>query len=447
MGTERKSSLTEKIITCIFYSAMILFFVAFNFRDNPGGWQLQYLPNLNGDQINDVIFLDSLTGFFITSNNSNIAYIYKTTDSGNNWLIKKTNIYPFQRIFFCNSTTGYCSSWDTLYKTTNGGDNWNPISISAGFWITDMHVLNKDTIWAVDNNGLEGGVFRTTNGGLKWLQQYYLFNQNPDKIYMVNKNLGFMRRGFTNSLKRTTDGGFNWTPISEDTTFYDMYFIDSLTGWKAGLNVKKTTDGGLTWTWQTLPQLNFNDVIKKFSFMNNDTIFGVGGAIHFLSAYRGIVYKTTNGGINWGYQIPDTSFGISGSFWFVNFVDKMKGWAFCPNFNKNIFTLTGGSDTTLYTNIKEQITNVVSDYILYQNFPNPFNATSNIKYKIEKTANVKLIVFDITGKEIKTLINKKQSSGNYEIKFDGGNLSSGVYFYTLFVDGVRVDTKKMVLLK
>jgi hypothetical protein len=72
---------------------------------------------------------------------------------------------------------------------------------------------------------------------------------------------------------------------------------------------------------------------------------------------------------------------------------------------------------------------------------------SNIKYKIEKTSDIKIIIFDITGKEIETLINKKQPSGNYEVKFNGENLSSGIYFYSLFVNNDKVDTKKMILIK
>jgi photosystem II stability/assembly factor-like uncharacterized protein len=455
MEKDRKSKLAEKFTTLLFYTSLLIFFVAFNFRDNPGGWQLQNITNFKGQSISDVIFLDSLTGIFVT--NDNIAYdtgyIFKTTNGGNNWTIKLVHPGGFNRISFIDSLVGYaCGGTNTgtsqFYKTTNRGENWSLTNApSTNFW-NDMYILNKDTMWLVDRDGLLGGVFRSTNGGLNWIQQFYQFNQNPDKIYMVNKNLGFIGRDYNGYFGRTTDGGFNWTYTYGDTSFYDIHFIDSMTGWKAsGANIKKTTNGGITWTWQTLPHLNFANVIFKFSFINKDTIFGVGGAYHFPSAYRGFVYKTTNGGINWGYQIPDTGFGISSSFWFINFADKVKGWAFPPSISKNIYTITGGSDTTFYTAINNQNNIIAKDYKLYQNYPNPFNATSNIKYKIEKTANIILIVFDITGKEIKILISKKQSSGNYEIKFDGGNLSSGIYFYTLFADGVRIDTKKAILIK
>ena len=60
--------------------------------------------------------------------------------------------------------------------------------------------------------------------------------------------------------------------------------------------------------------------------------------------------------------------------------------------------------------------------------------------------NLKIIVYDILGREVKTLVNKKHSPGNYKISVNGGDLTSGVYFYTLSIGGF-LETKKMVLLK
>ncbi|MBK8944882.1 MAG: T9SS type A sorting domain-containing protein [Ignavibacteriae bacterium] len=91
------------------------------------------------------------------------------------------------------------------------------------------------------------------------------------------------------------------------------------------------------------------------------------------------------------------------------------------------------------------------DFELSQNYPNPFNPTTTIKYSIpqkvkSEKSNVKLVVFDILGREVKTLVNKNQKPGNYEITFDGSNLSSGVYFYRL-QSGEFANTKKLILMK
>jgi hypothetical protein len=87
-------------------------------------------------------------------------------------------------------------------------------------------------------------------------------------------------------------------------------------------------------------------------------------------------------------------------------------------------------------------------YVLMQNYPNPFNPKSKIKYQISKNnKNVKILVFDIIGREITQLVNQKQNAGTYEVNFDGTNYSSGVYFYSLIIDGKTINTKKMILLR
>lgn len=96
----------------------------------------------------------------------------------------------------------------------------------------------------------------------------------------------------------------------------------------------------------------------------------------------------------------------------------------------------------------QQITNnIPAEYKLGQNYPNPFNPKSTIKYQIPKTGLVNLKVFDILGREIAELVNEKQDAGSYSLTFDASNLSSGVYFYSLYSDGQKINTKKMVLVK
>ena len=85
-------------------------------------------------------------------------------------------------------------------------------------------------------------------------------------------------------------------------------------------------------------------------------------------------------------------------------------------------------------------------YSLSQNYPNPFNPNTTIKYSLPKQSSVTLKVFDVLGGEVATLVNKEQPQGNYEVEFDGMDLTSGIYFYQLIANDF-VETKKMVLLK
>ena len=85
-------------------------------------------------------------------------------------------------------------------------------------------------------------------------------------------------------------------------------------------------------------------------------------------------------------------------------------------------------------------------YSLLQNYPNPFNPTTVIQYGIPRSGNIELRVYDILGKEVTTLVNGLKQAGTYSVRFNGENLASGIYFYTLKA-GDFVSTKKMLLVK
>ncbi len=89
---------------------------------------------------------------------------------------------------------------------------------------------------------------------------------------------------------------------------------------------------------------------------------------------------------------------------------------------------------------------IVKNYELKQNYPNPFNPTTTIEYSLNKNSDVKIIIYDILGKEINTLVNQKQVSGTYKLNLNASAFSSGTYFYSLILDGVT-ESKKMVLIK
>lgn len=84
---------------------------------------------------------------------------------------------------------------------------------------------------------------------------------------------------------------------------------------------------------------------------------------------------------------------------------------------------------------------------LSENLPNPFNPVTKINYQIIKDGFVKLIVFDITGKEVKTIVNEFKTAGSYQVVFDGSGISSGTYFYRIETSNGFKDTKRMILIK
>ena len=100
-----------------------------------------------------------------------------------------------------------------------------------------------------------------------------------------------------------------------------------------------------------------------------------------------------------------------------------------------------------HTTAVEKETNTASSFDLkVQNYPNPFNPQTTISYTVPKTANVKLSVFDIQGKEVVTLVNESKTAGSYNVSFDGSDFASGVYFYKLQANN-QIVTNKMLLVK
>ena len=124
---------------------------------------------------------------------------------------------------------------------------------------------------------------------------------------------------------------------------------------------------------------------------------------------------------------------------------------------KLAITDTAGGDTGVLTGwcliIKYEVylggihtIEIPNHYFLNQNYPNPFNPVTNIKFGIPESGNVRLVVYDILGREVTTLMNEHKNPGTYEVKFDASHLASGIYFYSLQTDRVT-ETKRMLLVK
>lgn len=99
-----------------------------------------------------------------------------------------------------------------------------------------------------------------------------------------------------------------------------------------------------------------------------------------------------------------------------------------------------------YSDIVSVIFDLPTEFALGQNYPNPFNPTSKIKYSVPQSGLVSIVVYDLTGQEVATLINEVKEPGNYELNFNANGLSSGVYFYRITANNFT-QVKKMSILK
>ena len=106
-----------------------------------------------------------------------------------------------------------------------------------------------------------------------------------------------------------------------------------------------------------------------------------------------------------------------------------------------IDNINDGSDSR---NLKASPSNKITNL---SNSPNPFNPVTQIKFDLSVSAHINLKIFDMSGKEIQTLVDEFRESGNYSETFDAGSLSSGVYFYSIYVGNVLLQTEKCLLVK
>lgn len=189
---------------------------------------------------------------------------------------------------------------------------------------------------------------------------------------------------------------------------------------------------------------------------SNNTVFAAITGALLSSPYAGVVT---------GNYLPGNFFPAAGS-------PALNGANFTlPGMNDPFFTTTtyrGAFDQNStwandWTNFRPDtvnykgpigispISNVLpKSFNLQQNYPNPFNPTTNIKFDVASSGFAKLVVFDILGREVATLVSEELKAGQYAVNYNAANLPSGVYLYRLTVDGTNstfVDTKKLILVK
>lgn len=201
------------------------------------------------------------------------------------------------------------------------------------------------------------------------------------------------------------------------------------------LTIKYSPEGNILWQNRFNDSTNTNDegTIVAVDSKENVLVFGT-----VNSEYSVVCYYNQNGKL------------IS------NFRNHSMKNAASINIDKNDFPVIVGlrDPKTITAKYLDIITNVLSSnssypdkYILQQNYPNPFNPITNLEYGISNRGFVNLIVYNSLGKVINKLVNEDNIQGTYKVKFDGSNLPSGIYFYSLFIKNNLIETKRMILLK
>jgi photosystem II stability/assembly factor-like uncharacterized protein len=402
----------------------------------------------------------SFFSIYFTSDNTGYAArgdssIIKTTNGGLNWFsLNGTSLFDIRSIQFATINTGYAVGENYqnrigyFLKTTNAGTNWSQIQFS-GVRFRSLKFIDENLGYVLTDSNF---VYKTTNGGVNWEIQ------SLNGSYMISFDFADANNGFVSGhylrFYRTTNGGANW--ITSGRNIFEMDFVDANTGYSTVLNILssdiiKTTNGGLNWSIvYTRDTSSLNDLF----FINNNTGWVLGEKNRTNNIYDGFILKTTNGGVGWFEQFTGLQHDSSSCFSSLFMVNSNLGYAstiLCqsggPDLRGKIFKTTNGGGGPI--GIEPVYSNIPENYILHQNYPNPFNPVTKISFEIPVSVtnvSTRLIVYDVTGKEVSVLVDEQLQPGKYEIDWNAEDLTSGVYFYTLSTGNYK-ETKKMLLIK
>ncbi len=384
------------------------------------GWQLIYsFP----EDVGAICFLDSNIGFAGSGFNASIKKIMKTTDAGNTWsdLIITNN--AITRIYFYSYNFGFAIGENgTLYKTTDSGINWILVPLGETETFRGIYFYSEQIGWSCIG---ADKILRTTDGGNNWESSFTSGAIANYDIEFINEFSGFAVGVYANMYK-STDGGNTWNQATApfSASMFDIDFLDGNTGFIVdGTGIAKTVDGGNIWS----TVLNSGG-----SQLNAITTFGNKYA---WAVGSDKIYYYSNRGVNWISQ----NFTPYSYLQQVRCADSVNVWVLGDR--KLYRTSSGG-----VTSVDNEVNLFPERFSLFQNFPNPFNPSTVISYQIPVNSNVTLEVYDILGREVATLVNEEKPAGSYEAQFYGDGLTSGIYFYRIKA-GSYTETKKMILLK
>jgi photosystem II stability/assembly factor-like uncharacterized protein len=343
--------------------------------------------------------------------------VYLSTNNGTNWT--QTSLVMTVYSLASSGNTVYAGgSGNGVYRTINNGVNWVQTSLNNQFILTLAVIGN--TIFA-GTGSPQNDVYISTNAGDNWSM---VSDPGGDVFSLaIGGNYTFAGCG-PNGIYRTSNNGANWTQTSLNSgIFYDIETNGSLiyAGSTSGLFL--STNYGSNWTETSLS----TQVIYSIA-VNGNNIFAATG--------NSGVYVSNNNGTNWIQR----SEGLSG--FNVQNLYILNNYIFAGAFSGSILRRSL-SEITGITNLSSE---TPSSFSLSQNYPNPFNPVTNIEFSVPKSSFVKLAVFDITGREIETLVNQNMTAGTYKADWDASRYSSGIYFYTISSESYR-ETKKMMLVK
>jgi photosystem II stability/assembly factor-like uncharacterized protein len=418
------------------------------------GWVRQYPPApLQRVSFLGVSFVDAKTGFIV----GGYGTILHTTDGGNTWTAQASGTTQWLRGVSATDTSTATAVGDsgTILHTTNGGAIWTQQSSGTTHSLNALCFTDQNTGTAVGDSGT---LLRTSNGGATWLSQVSGTLADLNAVSFLSRDTGTVV-GSSGTILHSTNGGTLWTGqnigqyyrllgvalTSADTAMVlgDYQGCCTLPSGANGPVILRVTSGGIL--WKAVPP-------RQLFLLCRGCLPGYLGAVSFTGGKTGAVavgncifHTTTGGGVvftdsviagegSWSVQVAD-----SNVYQGVSFTDANNGTV-VGGFGIILHTTSGG-----VTGIKDNPTRLPSQFVLEQNYPNPFNPSTTIRYSLPSRSHVTMTVFNTLGQQVAELVNREVDPGSHDVKFDGSNIASGIYFYRIRA-GSFVQTRKLVVI-
>lgn len=379
---------------------------------------------------------NSYMAFTIFAGSAGNGRFSRTTNSGLTWdpilVLNTTPANHFAQghdvrvarngnVYVCwtagNSASPFTEDFMGFAKSTNGGVNF---TVTENAYDVNGSRSTSYNGWGIRTNGFPRiDVDKTTGPRSGW-------------IYIVSPQINLAPAGSDADviLHRSTDEGVTWSPgirVNQDAlnngkaqffpvvrvdesgavnvAYYDNRDFPSV-GDSCSVYLSRSTDGGTTWTDVEVADHHFRPKLLP--------------GINTMGDYIGLTSANNKVWVAW----MDDKTGFGGGTQFNIWVGYVN------------FTPVGVQNNS----------EIPSQFAISQNYPNPFNPNTKITYSVPKQENVSLVVFDVAGKQVASLVNETKTAGLHTVDFNASNLSSGVYFYRINA-GEYSEVKKMMLVK
>lgn len=329
--------------------------------------------------------------------------IYRSSDLGTTW-IRHTFLSLDLSMVYLRDGSVLAGLYDPnlgsdgIYKTTNNGDTWFNINAFSGLNVATDFVLDKNDDIYVSIGGQNPGIYISTNNGNLWIN-YGLFSQTANSVTCLSiDSTGYVWAGAHLNGIYKTEG--RTIPVELILFTFEV------------------TKNNVLLSWVTASEINNQGFLIERR-ETKDERSGDWNNIGYING-KGTTTERQS------YSYVDQNLSASKYQYRLKQIDY--------------------DGTYEYSNTIAVEINSPTRFSLEQNFPNPFNPITQIKYSIKEAGLVQVKIFDILGKEIDKLVNENKEAGNYSIDFNATELPSGVYVYQLTIPGFT-QARKMILAK